>query len=295
MPVTSTRKSTNVRLHHRAMRLGFAAGERVAPGLGARAAERLWFRLPPRDRRTTPPAGTPFEVRADGCVVRGWWWGAGPVVYLVHGWGGHAAQLGSFVDPLVAGGFTVVAFDAPSHGRSAAGPSGLRESHAVEFGKALDAVAAVHGPARAVIAHSMGAMATMLTLRHGWLATERMVLVAPMSDLDRYLSGFAALAGFGRRTRAALDRRMQRRVGMAVADFDLEPLSRGFEPPELLVVHDKGDRQTSYDASVRLVRRWPGARLVSTEGLGHRRVLADSGVVRTVQRFVADGAASVAA
>lgn len=295
MTAEHSQKSTIVRLNQWFLGLGFGVGERVAPALGARFAEGLWFRLPVRSRDDAPATGTPFEVLADGCAVRGWTWGAGPVVYLAHGWGGHAAQLGSFVDPLVAQGFTVVAFDAPSHGQSAPGPSGPRESHAVEFGKALDAVAAVHGPAQAVIAHSMGAMSTMLTLKHGWLSTERLVLLAPMSDLDSYLSAFAAVAGFGRRTRAALDRRMQRRVGMAVAEFDLGRLAREVDPPGLLVVHDRRDRQTSYAASERLVRRWPGARMVSTDDLGHRRILRDADVVQLVTRFVADGARSAAA
>ena len=32
--------------------------------------------------------GEPFEVLSHGHVVRGHFWGTGPVVYLVHGWGG---------------------------------------------------------------------------------------------------------------------------------------------------------------------------------------------------------------
>ncbi len=39
-----------------------------------------------------------------------------------------------------------MAFDAPSHGRSDPGPSGAGKGHAVEFGRALDAVAAEFGP-----------------------------------------------------------------------------------------------------------------------------------------------------
>lgn len=288
-------KSTIVRASHMPMRTGFRVAERVAPALGARVAERLWFRLPAGRRRDEPMDGTPFEVRADGCIVRGWRWGAGPVVYLTHGWGGHAAQLRPFVDPLVARGFSAVAFDAPSHGRSDPGPSGPHESHAVEFGKALDAVAALHGPAHAVLAHSMGAVATMLTLKHGWLSTRRLVLLAPMSDLASYLDGFASMVGFGRRTRAALDRRVHRRVGMTVGEFDLGRLAREVDLPELLVVHDRRDRQTSYQASATLAQRWSGARLVGTDGLGHRRILGDPDVVQVVTRFVADVSRSAAA
>ena len=49
-----------------------------------------------------------------------------------------------------------------------------------------------------------------------------------------------------------------------------------------LVVHDRGDRQTPYADAVRLVASLPDARLVTTDGLGHRRILKDAAVVRQV-------------
>ena len=45
-------------------------------------------------------AAEPFEVESLGAAVRGHVWGEGPVVYLVHGWGGRGSQLASFVEPL---------------------------------------------------------------------------------------------------------------------------------------------------------------------------------------------------
>ena len=96
--------------------------------------------------RRLPEGGEPFEVESLGAAVRGHVWGAGPVVYLVHGWGGRGSQLASFVEPLLAGGFRVVMFDAPAHGDSDPGPAGPGRTHGVEFGKALDAVFARYGP-----------------------------------------------------------------------------------------------------------------------------------------------------
>ena len=57
--------------------------------------------------------------------------------------------------------------------------------------------------------------------------------------------------------------------------------------PELLVIHDLGDRETPHEPSARLVAGWPGAELYSTIGLGHRRILADAAVGGTVARFAA--------
>jgi hypothetical protein len=40
-----------------------------------------------------------------------------------------------------------------------------------------------------------------------------------------------------------------------------------------------------------VAQRWPGARLLSTSGLGHRRILEDDAVVRAAADFIAGRAA----
>lgn len=147
---TKPEKSTIVRLFvaPRSVRGLFRLLEHTAPGLGARWAERIWFTLP---RRGEPAGiaqlapGLPFAVDVGGHWVVGESWGAGPVVYLVHGWAGHRGQLAAFGPPLVAHGYRVVAFDAPSHGASAPGAFGPRSSSIPEFAAALTAVAAARG------------------------------------------------------------------------------------------------------------------------------------------------------
>ena len=161
-----------------------------------------------------------FEVESLDAVVRGHVWGAGPVVYLVHGWGGRGSQLASFVEPLLAGGFRVVMFDAPAHGDSDHGPAGPGRTHGVEFGKALDAVFARFGPAHAVVAHSLGAISTYLALRFGWLSTGRLVLLAPMVAAVPLFDQFQQTLGFGARTRRAFDRHLHEFVGIPMAEFD---------------------------------------------------------------------------
>src|SRR5688500_15132227 len=110
-------KSTIVRLRRGVRRTLFRAADLVAPGVAGRIARDIWFAVPPRmPPAQLPGGGAPFEVESLGAVVRGHVWGTGPAVYLVHGWGGRGSQLGSFVEPLLAGGFRVVMFDAPAHG-----------------------------------------------------------------------------------------------------------------------------------------------------------------------------------
>jgi pimeloyl-ACP methyl ester carboxylesterase len=272
------KKSTIVRIRLGALRTTFAVTERAAPALGGRIAERIWFTLPPTPTaKARPQGGRDFTVRSQGAMVRGTSWGSGPVVYLVHGWGGRAGQLDAFVEPLVRRGYTVVAFDAPSHGASEAGPSGPRRSTAVELARALDDVAARFGPAHGVVAHSLGAMATMLAVEHGWLGVRRLALVAPMLDIDDALTAFGTPLGIGPRTRDRLGRRIAARVGLPLQAFSAQRLLVGGLPT--LVAHDHADRQTPYAGSAGFVDRHPDAVLLTTFGLGHHRILRDAEVV----------------
>jgi pimeloyl-ACP methyl ester carboxylesterase len=292
MTVTSADKSTTVRARlarARLVRPTFGMLERVAPAVGGRWAERLWFTVPSDGRTRSPEGGASFEVDLRGHVVRGWTWGHGPVVYLVHGWGGHAGQLAAFVRPLVNAGFTVVAHDAPSHGASDAGRQGPRSGDIIEFAQSLDSVAARFGPAHAVVGHSIGAMASSLALRHGWLGARRLVMVAPMVRVEDALAVFAARLGFGARVRRRLAGRVERRVGMALSEFDLVAMHIDEPRPRLLAIHDADDRETPHPSTEALVSGWPDAELLTTQGLGHRRILRDPGVVRTVvDTLVAD-------
>lgn len=291
MAAASQQKSTIVRVRNHARntgrRLAFGAADLLAPRVAGSRVSDLWFTVPaPVPATPLPDGGESFTVTAAGAKVRGQVFGSGPTIYLVHGWGGRGSQLAAFVEPLVATGHRVVVFDAPAHGATPHGLSGRGRSNGVELAKALDAAFARFGPAEAVVAHSMGAISTYLALRFGWLGTRRLVFLAPMVEAVTLFDQFQAVLGFGTRTRRAFDHEVEQRVGVPLVEFDALVQAREVEPLPTLVVHDTGDRQTSYADAQRLVEALPEARLVTTEGLGHRRILRDPQVVAEVVDFV---------
>jgi len=293
MSVSSFQKSTIVRTKNASSRAFFRSAEVVAPRRGARVARDLWFTVPPGpDTVELPAGGEPFEVTSRGTVVRGHVWGTGPVVYLVHGWGGRGAQFAAFVEPLVEAGHQVVLFDGPSHGDSDPGRSGPTRTHGVELGQALDDVFARFGPAHAVIAHSLGTISTYLTMRFGWLSTERLVLLAPMVEAESLFDFFQSALGFGPRTRRAFDQQVLEFIGIPVTEFDARVQAAHPDVADVptLIVHDRKDPQTPYGDAVSLLDVLPDARLVTTTGLGHRRILSDPTVVAKVLDFVAPDA-----
>jgi pimeloyl-ACP methyl ester carboxylesterase len=295
---SSGKKSTIVRtkkaLGLGVMRTAFGVLELVAPGPGARWAERLWLTVPPRPWRPKTPiavsAGEPFTLTVRSSTVRGTVWGAeGPVVYLVHGWGGVAQQLDAFVDPLLAAGYRVVSFDAPGHGKSTESLAGPGRSTLPEFSESLSAAVDRFGEAHAVIAHSFGAAAVVLAVLDG-LSLGRLAVVAPMSDPIGFSYEFAKMLGFRERIRTGFLRTLEKRVGMPMDKFDIPVRMRTEDLtglPPLLVVHDLGDREVPVAHGDRLAGLWPGAELDTWTSLGHFRILTDPDVVRKVVAFSA--------
>lgn len=271
----------------------FAVLERLAPAIGSRWAVELWCTPPAVDMSLRMPpgvaAGEPVEAFWDGHRIAGEAWGDGPSVFLVHGWGGCRAHLAVFVKPLVAQGYRVIAFDLPSHNESDSGALAEGRTTVVECAEALRAVVAAHGPARAVVAHSLGAKAAALAAVRG-AAIDRMVFLAPMGDFGPYLDLFADRHGFGSRIRAGLHRRLDRRLGTPLVTTDICRIADNLKDPlPLLLIHDPDDPDSPHETSERIADVWPGATLFSTRGLGrlaHYRILRHRPAIDAGLRFI---------
>jgi len=288
MTITKTgpTKSTTVRTtpRIRLIRAAFGALERLTPRQASRWALRLWCTLPGnagrrRDERAAD--GELSTVLLNGRAVVVETWGSGEPVYLMHGWGGWRGQLGRFVEPLVEAGVRVVALDAPSHGDSEPGSLGAGRGNGAEFAEALHAVAAVHGRPHAVIAHSFGAATTALAVHDG-LDVDRMVFVAPGVDPLAYVRGLQAVFGFGPRTVQELIIRIERIAGRSLSDFD--PRTMITSRPTL-IIHDRQDKESPYADGAGLAAAWPAAKLITTDGLGHQRILRDAAMIERAVDF----------
>ncbi len=273
----------------RVTRAALAVAAALSPALAARWAEALFF-TPPRPRKARaalPPGATRVDVQSRYGRLAVWSWGSGPAVYLVHGWGGRAEQLGAFVGPLVSCGLRAIAVDGPGHGASAG-----RRSSGVEIARALDDVVAQLGPARGVIAPSLGAAAVTFAVREG-LRVERLVFIGAPSNPLTWVERFGRRLGLSRAVMAEMRRQSETRIQARWADLPVVP-RRSSEPPPLLVVHDRDDREVPFADGAAIAAAWPGARFLETSGLGHRRVLREPAVVASIAGFVAGAEAGVA-
>ena len=280
-------KSTSVRSREvpwpiRVLRPAAATLSAVAPALAAGVAERL-FLAPPRHEQPAHEATALSPARSTivdaGTPITTWTWGRGPAVLLVHGWGGRGGQLAGFVPALVANGYSVVTFDAPGHGRSPAPESSL-----IAFVAAIHAASRALGPVHGVIAHSIGAAAAACALRDG-LRTGAAVFLAPPADLTLHADIMVEALGFGRRARELMRERIERRLGVPWSTLDVASFAAQMRTP-LLVIHDREDAEVPWQEGAIIARAWPGARLSTTSGLGHRRLVRDPEVVRQAVDFL---------
>lgn len=277
--------STNVRTNNPglwAIRAGFSCLGRIAPENAERLAGYL-FAKPRRvairpEARETMVAAHRFNLEVEGTSLAAWSWGDGPTVLLHHGWSGRASHMYRFVEPLVDAGFSVVAYDAPAHGDSPG-----RTTSLPEMARVLDAAAwrlhGIHG----FVGHSFGNAVAMYAIRHG-LRLERAVLLAPPSDMNFFIDRFSTTVGLGPAIRRGMERRWIERYRFSWNDMDVRGWAQGEKPP-LLVFHDRSDTMVPWEHGEEVAREWGNAVLVTTNGLGHRRIREDERVIREATAF----------
>ena len=266
--------STNVR---------FAASALLFPELAGAWAERL-FLTPPRHAAALDlieARSSLFEHK--GRHIATWRWGEAdaPAVILAHGWGGYAAQMRAFVFPLLSAGYQVIAYDQPAHGVSEGKLTGLPD-----FADLLADLAWHYGEARAFIGHSLGAAAGALALANQRVRFEKVVLVSPPADLVGYSRRFARWHWMPETIRHAMQSAIEERYGVLWENLEVAHLAPRLNTPAL-VIHDRDDRHVPWTQGAQVARLWPGARLMSTDGLGHGRILQDEAVTRAAADFIA--------
>jgi len=277
LPALGHKISTNVR---------FAASALLFPELAGSLAERL-FLTPPRPRDAAATALDLIDARSGmvehkGRHIATWRWGSSdaPAVLLAHGWGGNAAQMRAFVFPLLGAGFRVIAYDQPAHGVSEGRLTGLPD-----FAEVLAEVAWHHGDVRAVIGHSLGATAAALAHATKKVELRKIVLVSPPSDLVGYSRRFARWHWMPEPVRDAMQAAIEERYGLRWSELELPRLAPRLHA-RALVIHDRGDRVVPWKQGEQFARHWQGARLMSTEGLGHGRILQDDAVTQAAADFL---------
>jgi pimeloyl-ACP methyl ester carboxylesterase len=256
----------------------------LPPGPATRLAVALSTRslrpAPKQEEQRILASGKP--LRWGPCEsLRAWEWGTGPLVVLLHGWGGHAGQMAFLASALAEAGFRAVAVDMRGHGRSA----GARVTWS---GLIRDAALAAQsfGTPYAMVAHSAGGLATMAARRAGALQASRYVCIAAPSHPFPAVQGLAARLSPPARV-------MERYQDYLASEFDSgwAPLADGASfsgaGRDLLLVYDETDKYVPHAEGDRIQALCPQATLVKVRQEGHTRMLGSTQVAAAVASFLA--------
>lgn len=191
------------------------------------------------------------------------WQGGEETVLLVHGWDSNAARWKAVINTFLKANYTVVAFDAPAHGRS-----GHNIITGVIYAEAVEKVMQRFQPDY-VIGHSFGGMAIAHYFANfDALPIKRMIFMATPSKLSRILEDYYQLIKFSKRGQRALAKYFVDSVGFGAEYFSVEDFVKKINIKGL-VIHDKLDSITPFREGEIIHQNWKNSTFFTTENIGH--------------------------
>jgi pimeloyl-ACP methyl ester carboxylesterase len=269
-----------------ALRAGFALGGRLASRQTVECAARL-FATPYGSSRARALAIQPDDEMQRGEIVTReqtiatYVWGdptRQPYALLAHGWSSFGLRFLPWVAHLRRAGLAVVAFDQPGHGLSSGNLCTLPD-----FINTTLAIGCCYGNAALAVGHSLGGSAVTLAQGESWHA-ERVVVVAPAADMATQAVRFMRYMWLGEHLRERFFGWHERTTGINVHDLEVRRHLAALGQP-CLIVHDFDDREVPWGDGELYARHWHGARLLTTQGLGHDKVLDAPEVIEAVVAF----------
>ncbi len=201
---------------------------------------------------------------------------------LIHGWEGHAGNLGAFVPLLLSKGYNVVAFDAPAHGLSEGKTTNL-----VDFGEAIYEVLKTKTNVNTVVAHSMGSGALVWALhKHPEINLKQVAMLTTPRSIAKITDDYAAYINLGKKTVAHIFEIVNGISGMHPTLMSVENLASATAINTALIIHDTTDKMIPYYNSEAVAKAWPRATLHTTTGIGHYRMLWHKDVIEKVSDFI---------
>ena len=285
------------------LRMLFEWGGRVAPRPAGFLAYQLFCTPPFGGRRMASrfngvlADAKTADLSVNGTRLRTYQWmprlesggDAAPTVMLVHGWGGSAVSMQSFVKPLLLDGFRVVSFDAPAHGKSSGAQTNLLETAAC-----LRVVADELGPLDAIVGHSFGGMVGAVSLiglgdQSPMEDVDRLVLISSPDRLEDILTRYGDQFRMAPAVRHYLRQRIEKVAGRPIGAISIGNCVTQSNVTSL-VIHDRKDKEVPVGDGKAIAAGASDTSFLETIGFGHRRILHASAVADAVVEFLKEDA-----
>ena len=207
-------------------------------------------------------------------------WGKGDkTVLLMHGWESRATQLYRLVQPLLDQGYKVIGLDGPAHGESEGS-----KANPVMFAKAIKLLNEHEGPFEAMIGHSMGGSSVAISLSEG-VDVSKVVLISSPSSILTVLQRFSRFIGLSEDVSHRFIRSVSHHAGQEAKHLDVPKLLANSDA-SVLVIHDEQDIEIPFEEGTRIAELVPQAKLITTNDLGHRKIVSDANVSEQIADFL---------
>ena len=191
------------------------------------------------------------------------WEGGKEKILLVHGWDSNAARWNAVISTLLSENYTVIAFDAPGHGKS-----GHNKINGVLYAQALEKVVQRFQPDY-VVGHSFGGMAAVHYFANfDALPIKRLILMATPSTLDRILGDYYKMINLSKRIQKGISDYFQSTFGFDTSYFSMEDFIKKVDINGI-VLHDPKDPITPFREGEAICGNWKGATIHTFEDIGH--------------------------
>ncbi|HEX7047697.1 MAG TPA: alpha/beta hydrolase [Gammaproteobacteria bacterium] len=271
------------------LRVLFPILSKLAPSLAAKISLRIFltpqrFKTPKWEMEYQRSA-TRRSIRVGDHRVETYSWGEGSrKILLCHSWGGRGTQLASFVKPLVERNCTVVTFDAPAHGRSTG-----KFTDMVEYSSTINEVVRNYDGFDAIIGHSFGAGNTMYSKHLYGFDVERIVLIGCFAHGSWVTERFGEILNIPSKIVARMRGLLEEKYDNLLRWDELDIVRMvDRDSSRVMLVHDMDDKEIPYFNAMKFMETCEAKVVfVSSNKLGHRRILRDARIVGEVCDFAA--------
>lgn len=210
-------------------------------------------------------SGMNSVINYEDTKIQTYKWGNGSKkVLLIHGWASHSFRWKATIEHLIENDFTVYAFDAPAHGLSSG-----KILHLILYSKVIDQFLKAHKEIEHIISHSIGGFATIFWLYQNQdNHIKKVVVMGAPGEAEDFFNFYKKTLGLTDRTLKILVNEFAMLLGYEPSYFSASIFAKQLKTKGL-IIHDKEDKDTSYENSVKLHQHWQNSKLIITEGLGH--------------------------
>lgn len=258
---------------------------KIFPSLSARLATKVL--LNPFSKRDynfkTNIQPETINLKIDmGNLVLHYFKGGDKHIFLSHGWADSSARFTSVINELLSQGFSVWSLDHIGHGKSEGNAShlfgyilGIEKSFSYIKSKGIDIMG--------IVTHSMGGVA-MLNMQKEFLKNKKMVLVSVPGNFFESMFEKVKQSGISKLVLENLLNTIGEKNNLDWKAFNPD-LHKEKIANNFLFVHDVNDSVANYSEMRNLITS-RGAKLLSTSGLGHVRILRDKKVLEEISTFL---------